>query len=180
MRIKFTLAVILISLSLTSKSQTTIRANALGWAGAVANIGFETALSKHMTFVAEGYYSPFWNLDDFRMRGYNLTPELRYYFCEKFNKHYVGVHGNYADYSRLQLGGGKHIREGIAYGAGVTYGHTWIFNHSWSFDLFAGVGWWHMKNDIYSRCEPDFLIQKDVVENKIGLSRLGASFAYRF
>lgn len=180
MRLKFTLSALLLLLAVSGNSQTTLRANALGWAGAVANLGIETAISRHITFVAEGYYSPIWDLNDFKLKGYNITPEFRYYFCEKFNKHYVGIHGNYADYSDLQLGSSRHIRDGYAYGAGITYGHTWIFNHSWSFDLFAGIGWWHMKNDVYSRCEPDYMIHKDAVENKIGLSRLGATFAYRF
>ena len=161
-------------------AQTTLRANLPGWAIAIGNIGLETGLSKHFTLVAEGYYSPFWNVENFRMRGYAITPEIRYYFCEKFNKHYLGLHGNYANYERLQLSKQKNIREGHAWALGLAYGHQWIFNHHWYFDLFIGVGWWHLNNDLYCKHEPDYKIGEKLIENKFGITRGGASFVYRF
>lgn len=180
MKIKITLFFTLLITVTGGYSQTKLRTNTLGWAAGLVNLGVETALSKHMTALVEGYYSPIWDGKDFAAKGFLVTPEVRYYLCEKFNKHYFGIHANYTDYSRLKPGRGLHIRDGYGYGVGITYGHAWIFNHSWSFDLFGGFGWWQLKNDVYSRCEPDFMIEKGAVENLFGITRLGASFAYRF
>lgn len=162
------------------QAQTTLRANLPGWAMTIGNVGLETALGKHFTLVAEGYYSPFWNVKNFRMRGYMLTPEIRYYFCEKFNKHYLGLHSNYADFERLQLSRLQNIREGNAWALGLSYGHQWIFNHHWYFDLFIGAGWWRFHNDVYCKHEPDYKIKEGVKENKFGITRGGASLVYRF
>lgn len=179
-KIVFLIAFSAVVICASTSAQIRIRANALGWGLVVPNIGAEVGLSEHTTFVAEGYYAPLWDTKGFRMKGWMVTPEFRYYFCEKFNKHYIGVHGNYGDLDRLQITSRYNIREGQAYGAGLTYGHQWIYNHNWSFDLFCGLGWWQTKVDIYCKCEPDFMINKGVTENKFGLTRLGASFAYRF
>ena len=85
MKKTLTLLVSALLLSATGlNAQTTLRANLPGWAIAIGNLGVETALARHFTLAAEGYYSPFWNVKNFRMRGYMLTPEIRYYFCEMF------------------------------------------------------------------------------------------------
>ncbi len=174
------LAVLVCGINNAAQAQVTVRANALGYAGLVPNLGFEFGLSKHFTFVAEGYYSPFWDESGFRAKGWLVTPEFRYYFCQKFNKHYIGIHGNYADFDKFQITKKQNVRDGYAYGAGLTYGHTWKFNHRWSFDLFIGGGWWHLKSDVYCKNDPNVLIETNKEEDRFGLSRLGATFAYRF
>lgn len=181
MRKYFCLAILLTVVAASSTTaQVRLRANAVGWGMAIANIGAEVALTDKITFVGEGYYSPFWNIKNFRLRGWNITPELRYYFCEKFNKHYIGIHGNYGDYTRLQPSSLSNIRSGAAYGAGVTYGHQWYISRHWAFDLYAGIGWWHMNADVYCKHDPEYMFKSDASDDKFGLSRFGATFAYKF
>ena len=178
---KFVLMVVAaIAISFSARSQgVTIRANALGWAAAIVNVGAEVAFNEHWTGLVEGYYSPVWNLDRFRLRGFMVTPEVRYYFCESFKWHYLGVHGNYSDFSKFQIGR-MNIREGYAFAAGLTYGYTWRIGKSWYYDMFIGVGWWQIHGDIYHRFYPDVKIGQNSVENKVGVTRLGATFAYKF
>lgn len=162
-------------------AQVRLRANALGWAAVAPNLGVEVGLSKHLTFVAEGYVSPLWDMDNFKAKGYLITPELRYYFCESFNKHYIGVHGNIGEASDLKLASNQHIRkDATVYGVGITYGHQWLFNHHWSLDVFGGLGWWHIKSDNYSRCEPTKLLAENATRDLFFPSRLGVTFGYRF
>lgn len=163
-----------------ANAQVSLRTNALGWALATANIGVEVGLSEKMTFLTEGYYSPFWDLKNFRARGYLITPELRYYFCQAFQAHYLGVHGNYANYKKFQFTSENNIKTGYAFAVGLTYGYTWLFDGRWSLDLFIGAGWWNMHNDVYCRYNPSFKLADNITENKFGLTRLGASFTYTF
>ena len=171
-------------MTFSANAQVTLRANALGWGLGVFNAGFEFGLAKHFTLVAEGYYSPFWDTKSVKADGWMISPELRYYFCEKFNKHYIGLSYNYASYDKYQWNKKQDIRDGHASSIGLTYGHTWRFNHHWSFDLFGGVGCWFLKNDIYNKNTTangvNPMLDQNKKETYFGVTRLGATFAYRF
>lgn len=178
---KSIILLLLICSVVSAHSQTRLRANLLAYAAVVPNIGIETRLSNKLTGVVEGYFSPMWNQSDFKFKGYLVTPELRYYFCESFNKHYIGIHGNFGKLDDLKLLRKHNIRKDVtAIAVGVTYGHQWIFNHHWSLDVFGGIGWWRFKGDVYSKCDPSVMVAKDEVKNAFGPTRLGVTLGYRF
>ncbi len=174
------LALVLCASGYRANAQVTIRTNLLGDAVLVPNLGFEFGLSKHFTLLAEGYYSPYWEDEGMSLKGWWATAELRYYFCEKFNGHYLGLHGNYGDFDKLQITKKKNIREGVAYGGGLDYGYTWRFNHRWSLDAFIGAGVWCFDADVYCKNDPTLLLEQGKTETVFGLTRLGVSLAYRF
>ncbi len=168
------------ALSASVKAQgVSLRMNALGWAMVIPNAGVEVALHERWSVLAEVYYSPLWDTQGFRFKGFMATPEVRYYLGEVFQWHYFGIHGNYAYADRFQVGS-MNVREGNYYGAGVTYGYTWRIGKKWMYDMFIGLGWWQFKGDIYHQDYPDVKISDNVTENKFGLSRIGATFAYKF
>ncbi len=37
--------------------------------------------------------------DEARFKHWMVQPEARYWLCEKFNGHFLGVHAHYADYN---------------------------------------------------------------------------------
>ncbi|MFI3265993.1 MAG: DUF3575 domain-containing protein [Rikenellaceae bacterium] len=162
----------------TLSAQVYLRSNLLGLVMVVPNAGLEFGLSDHSTVLVEGYYSPIWNQEDFKAKGFMITPEYRYYFCQSFNGHYIGAHGNYARYTDLKTRSKAPIRDGHAFSAGLTYGHTWKFDHHWLLDMYVGAGWVRMESDITA--DGRYEAEQDKIENKFSLTRLGISFGYRF
>ena len=86
-------------------------------------------LSKKWTLDLSGNYNGWKFGDDMRWKHWMVQPEARYWLCEKFNGHFLGVHAHYADYN---VGGIKFLSknmenyryQGNLYGAGpVSYTH---------------------------------------------------------
>ncbi|MFI3265991.1 MAG: DUF3575 domain-containing protein [Rikenellaceae bacterium] len=179
MKKKFLLAIISIIAAGSVSAQVYVKSNALLFALAVPNLGFEFGLGDHSTLSVEGYVSPFWEAEKLTFKGFVVTPEYRYYFCEAFNGHYLGVHGNYTQYDALKTLNSPVYRDGYSYGAGLTYGHTWKLSHKWIVDAFIGAGWMRFDSDIVESSS-DVVHKTDVVEDKFFLDRAGVSVGYRF
>lgn len=74
-----------------------VKTNALYLATSTFNAGVEVALGDRFSVDLEGGYNP-WTLDsgkNMKARHYLVSPEIRYWFCESFNGHFIGVNANY-------------------------------------------------------------------------------------
>ena len=64
-----------------------------------------------------------------KLNMYLFQPEVRYWFCRKFEGHFIGVHGHWGHFNIGQIpfisGLKDHILRGDLYGGGVTYGYHW-------------------------------------------------------
>ena len=172
------------------------KTNALYWATATPNLGVEFAFTDRWTFEVAGGYNP-WTFDaekNVKAKHFLLTPELRYWFCESFNGHFIGISGKY---SQFNVGGiylpavfapvesegifvdaVKNSRsEGWAAGAGLTYGYAWPIAKRWNMECTIGAGFWHAEYDKYEsrKCG---LFRESCVNRVIGLTDLGISFIY--
>ena len=56
------------------------------------NLGAEVGLSKKLTLDLYANYNPWKYKDQKMMKMLAIQPELRYWFCDKFNGHFVGAH----------------------------------------------------------------------------------------
>lgn len=69
-----------------------IKTNLLGWAVTNPNLGVEIGVGHRFTISLTGAVNP-WNFSDNRhLRSWIAMPEYRYWFCEKFTGHFIGVH----------------------------------------------------------------------------------------
>jgi len=121
------------------------------------NLGLEIGVSKQATLNISGGYNPF-NLGEYkRFKHWLIQPEYRYWFCEKFNGSFVGVHLHGGEFS---VGGLKlpfgfmsqledHKYEGYIYGGGFNYGHQWILSKHFSIEAVIGVGYARIEADKY-------------------------------
>ena len=75
------------------------KSNLLYDATATINLGVEMELSKKWTLDLSGNYNGWKFGDDMRWKHWMVQPEARYWLCEKFNGHFLGVHAHYADYN---------------------------------------------------------------------------------
>lgn len=69
-----------------------IKTNFLTWATTTPNIGVEFGLGRKSTIQLFGDINPWDFGDDKHFRVWTITPEYRYWFCEKFGGHFIGVH----------------------------------------------------------------------------------------
>ncbi len=141
-KILLTLAVLFAVASAGYGQKIAVKTNALGWLSAVTtNVGVEVALWPKLTLSADGYYNPFKDWGHSKSTQlWGVQPELKYWFCQKFYGHYIGLHGQYAEYD---AGLFKNRYEGSYYGAGLSYGYSLPIGYRWRVDFSLGVGWKH-------------------------------------
>lgn len=179
-----------------SAQKAAVKTNALYWATATPNMGFELAVAPRWTFELEGGYNP-WTFNkenNVKVKHFLVSPEFRYWFCESFQGHFIGINGNYTQFN---IGGIKLINvfvdvssdapgpldlensriQGWAAGAGLTYGYAFPISRRWNMEFNLGYGLWYSAYDQYEsrRCG---LFQQSVNKYSLGPTSLGISFIY--
>lgn len=173
-----------------------MKTNVPYWATATPNMGIEVALAERWTFELAGGYNP-WTFNEennLKAKHWLVSPEFRYWFCESFQGHFIGVNGNYTqfnisgmplpnvfynlctnapadfDYENARICG-------WAVGAGVTYGYQFLLSSRWNLELTLGLGWWYTEYDQFEsrKCG---LFEQAVYKHVIGPTSLGISFIY--
>ena len=93
------LGVLLCNTANSYAQKVAVKTNLLYDATTTMNLGLEIGLGKKWSLDLSGNYNP-WKFDDeTRLRHWGVQPELRYWLCEKFNGHFLGLHGHYAKYN---------------------------------------------------------------------------------
>ncbi len=159
-----------------------VKTNFLYWATTTPNLGVEFGLSKKTTLDVSGNYN-FWEFSDHKkLKHWLVQPEVRFWTCERFYGHFIGIHGHYAEYN---VGGIKflglkdHRYQGNLYGGGVSYGYHWIVNKHWSIEATIGVGYAHLRYDKYECGECGELL-KHRHKNYVGPTKAGINLIYVF
>lgn len=93
------LIVLVLGCFIESKAQkVALKSNLLYDATTTMNLGLEFGLARKWTLDVPVNYNP-WKPDNGRrLRHWGIQPEVRYWFCEKFRRTFIGVHGHYADF----------------------------------------------------------------------------------
>ena len=173
-----------------------VKTNALYLATSTPNIGLEYAFADRFSLELEGGYNP-WTLDsdrNMKVKHFLVSPEVRYWFCEAFNGHFIGINANYTLFnlsgvdvpavffpsarSAMVLEDLKNRRsEGWAAGAGLTYGCVWPIARRWNLECTVGLGYWYTDYDKFEsrKCG---LFQEHVSHGAFGPTALGISFIY--
>lgn len=169
-----------------------IKTNILSDAILNPNAGIEIGLAPRWTLEVEGEFNG-WNLShDRRWKHWAAQPEVRYWFCDRFGGHFIGVHahgGQYniggidldfkilgTDFSRL-----KDSRfQGWFVGGGVSYGYDWVLSRHLNLEAEIGVGYSYTRFDQF-QCEGcGKRIAVDQPHHYWGITRLAFSLVYVF
>lgn len=175
-----------------------IKTNALYWATTTPNLGAEVKLANSFTFNLEAGYNPF-TLDESKevnrkIKHYLITPELRYWFCESFNGHFMGINGNFTQFniSAVEIpkifyainsptgftGTVMNTRnEGWATGAGLTYGYQWILGKRLNMEATLGLGYWYAQYEEFNNRKCG-LFQQSYNRHMLGITKCGLSLIY--
>lgn len=153
-----------------------MKTNGLLWGTTTPNLGIEVALSHKVTLELPASYNPWTFKNDKKMHFWLVQPEAKYWFCEKFEGHFAGIHLHGAQF----YGGFKQKRyDGYLAGGGITYGYNWILSPHWNLEAAIGVGYAHL----WYKQSPRIPCKK-CVRNKqgdyVGPTKLSLSFTYIF
>lgn len=179
-----------------SAQKVAVKTNSLYWMTATPNVGFEFALADRWTFEVAGGYNP-WTFDkddNIKAKHFLVTPEIRYWFCESFQGHYLGINGNYTMFNvsgiyipevfvpvnsqGYFIDDLQHARsQGWAAGAGLTYGYATPISRRWNIEFNIGLGFWYTEYDKFES-RPCGLFQNNISNWAFGPTDLGISFIY--
>ena len=142
-------ALVFIAFSAASYAQSTaIKTNLLYWGTTSPNLQLEFGLSKKTTLELGAGFNLFEFSDNKKFKHLLVQPEYRYWFCERFNGHFLGLHGHGAQFNvggwdipvgRLDAFKDRRY-EGYLYGAGISYGYQWVLSPRWNFEASLGGG----------------------------------------
>lgn len=189
-------ALLFLVLGTADAQKVAVKTNSLYWLTTTPNAGFEFALGDRWTFEIAGGYNP-WTLnkeENIKAKHFLVTPEFRYWFCESFQGHFIGINANYTQFNA----GGIHVPEvfykveslgyfldmlqysrsqGWAVGAGLTYGYAFPIARRWNMEFNLGLGWWYTQYDRFES-RTCGLFQERIEKHAFGLTDLGISFIY--
>ena len=159
-----------------SAQDVALKTNGLYWATTTPNLGLEFALNPKWTVDLSGAYNPWTFSGDKKMRCWLVQPELRYWICEKFEGHFVGVHLHGAQF----FGGFNDKRyDGYLAGGGFTYGYDWILSPHWNVEAAIGVGYAHLWYKQSPRI-PCVKCWSRKTDEYVGVTKLSVSIVYLF
>lgn len=154
------------------------------------NIGVEVGLAPRWTLDLTGEMN-LWRVDGRSWKHAYFQPEARYWLCQRFAGHFVGVHalGGIYNFGNLRLPDflGSELSllktqryQGWAAGAGVVYGYAWPVHKNWNIEAVIGLGWLYTRFDSYPCAECGSKLDRNKAHNYVGPTKVAVSIEYLF
>ena len=140
-----------------------VKTNILSDAAMNISLGVEVGTAPRWTVDLSGSFNGWTLSHDRRWKHWLIKPELRYWFCDRFAGHFVGVHALGGQYNVGGLKNGisflgtdlsklsDYRYQGWVIGAGVAYGYAWILGRHWNLEAEIGLGYAYTQYDKF-RC----------------------------
>ncbi|WP_280747540.1 DUF3575 domain-containing protein [Parabacteroides sp. PF5-9] len=166
-------------------SSIALKTNLLYLATLTPNLALEIGIGKKMTLEIGGGYN-FYDPDNQKhWKHWLVQPEFRYWFCERFNGSFLGVHalGGEYNFSRINLPLSvfddldAYRYEGHYYGGGLSFGYQWILSKRWNLELSVGAGYVRVHYDKYNCASCGGNIEQGT-KNYWGPTRAAVSFLF--
>lgn len=163
-----------------------VKSNIPYWATGISpNAALEFTLGKKATLELGGGFNLWTFENNKKVKHWLAQPELRYWFCESFNGHFIGIHAHGVQYNvggwDIPLGRLKtfkeHRYEGYLYGAGLSYGYQWVLSPRWNFELSLGGGFARIHYDKYP-CVTCGAKVDEGDQNYLGVTKAAISLIY--
>lgn len=168
-----------------------LKTNLLYDAAATVNAGFEMGLAPRWSLDLSGNYIG-WKVKEHTWKHWMAQPEVRYWFCDRFARHFLGLHvlgGQYnvgnIDTNLKLLGTDFSILkdrrvQGWAVGAGLAYGYAFILGRHWNLELEAGFGYVYTQYDVFECKDCGRRIDTDRPHHYVGPTKAAVNLVYVF
>lgn len=149
------------SMSQVRAQDWAIKSNVLYDATATINLGVEIGLAPKWTLDISGNLNAWSKDEQTRWKHWLVQPEARYWFCDRFSRHFIGAHAiggafnlgginNNLSFMGTDFSVLKEKRyQGYAYGGGIAYGFAFMLSEHINLELEAGFGYMYLDYDIY-------------------------------
>lgn len=168
-----------------------VKTNLLYDATLTVNAGAEIGLAPRWSFDLSGNYNN-WEVNHHKWKHWLVQPEVRYWFCDHFAGHFVGMHllggqynfGNF-DTSLSFLGTDYSVfadkrHQGWYVGAGIAYGYSFILNRHLNLELELGLGYVYTRYDVFE-CEGcGKKVEEDKPHHYVGPTKAAVNLVYAF
>ena len=190
-RKKLCLLLFLLALCTGAKSQSVaVKSDLLSDALLNVNLGVEFGLAPKWSLDLAGEYNG-WTVDGHKWKHWYAQPELRYWFCDRFARHFVGLHALGGQYNFGNLS--NHINflgsdlsklsdyryQGWAVGGGLAYGYAFILSRHWNLELELGVGYLYTEFDKFE-CKDCGRKVDSKSHNYVGPTKAAVNLVYLF
>lgn len=169
-----------------------IKTNLVYDATANVNVGVEIGVAPRWTIDLSGNFSG-WNMSQGRKwKHWFAQPELRYWLCDRFAGHFLGVHlhgGQYnvgglknsisflgTDFSRLS----DSRFQGWFTGVGLAYGYTWVLGKHWNLEAELGFGYSYTQYDRFECAGCGRKVEEDEDHHYVGPTKAAINLVYVF
>lgn len=155
----FLLFVILSIPAAAASQQVALKTNLIDDALLDINVGIEVGVAPKWS-VDMPVSLNYWKLsNNCQWRHWAVQPGARYWFCERFQGHFVGAHAHGGMYNVGGFNGrinilGTDLRkladaryQGWFAGAGISYGYAWILGKHWNIEGEIGLGFAYTRYD---------------------------------
>lgn len=168
-----------------------IKTNILYDAALSPNLGVEIGLAPKWTLDISGNINA-WDVNGHKWKHWLAQPEARYWFCERFQGHFIGVHALGGQYNIGNIGHLKDVLgvplsaladsryQGWGVGGGVAYGYAWVLGKHWNIEAEIGVGYIYTKYDRYPCSKCGTKIEEGQHKNYFGPTKAAVNLVYLF
>ena len=175
-----------------SAQKVALKTNLLYDATATVNAGIEIGLAPRWTLDISGNFNDWTMSHNRKWKHWLVQPEARYWFCERFSGHFIGIqaHGGEYNFGNLKNGikflGSDFSKltdnryQGWYVGGGLSYGYAWILGKHWNLEAELGIGYIYTRFDKYPCAECGEKIEEDASHHYFGPTKLALSIVYLF
>ena len=194
-KIKF-IPVILLTLLLPQQfvraQGVAIKTNLLYDALLNVNAGMEVGLAPQWSLDVSGNFNAWTLSHGRRWKHWFVQPEARYWFCDHFAGHFLGLHAHVGQFNVGGLKNGlsflgtdfsklsDYRYQGWMGGAGVAYGYAWILGRHWNLEAEIGVGYVYARYDRYRCAGCGERVEMNKPHHYVGPTKVAINLVYVF
>lgn len=165
-----------------------VKTNLIADGTSTINLAVEVGLGQKTTLDLYGNYNP-WKFSERKYFKHTVfQPEFRYWFCERFNGHFIGthLHAGVFNVSGVKMPFGMwtklktHRYQGELVGAGISYGYQWVLGRHWNLEGNIGAGYAYINYDKYNCGNCGVRLAKDEKHHYFGPTKAAVTLMYVF
>lgn len=189
---KFMLLVFLLGTLGGARGQNfAVKTNLLADALLNVNLGVEAGLAPRWSLDLTGGFNN-WTVNGHKWKHWLVQPEARYWFCDRFAGHFLGLHalGGQYNFGNTKnnvsfLGTDFSVftdnrHQGWFAGAGIAYGYSFILGRHWNLELELGLGYVYTRYDVYECAGCGKKVEEGREHHYVGPTKAAVNLVYEF
>ena len=172
--------------------EVAVKTNLLYDATATINAGVEVAIAPRWTLDISGNFNGWNQAHQRRWKHWLAQPEARYWFCDPFAGHFIGMHLHGGQYNMGGLdnnisflgtdfsGLSDYRYQGWFIGGGIGYGYSVILGRHWNMEFEIGIGYAYTRYDQFNCVGCGRKIKEDQDHHYFGPTKAAINLIYTF